>query len=187
MGLRQNFINLAKSTASLLETLRPLGQLIGMIIGLFAALATIIVKVVDGIGVFARAIFKGGGTFEVFAEILKGNITTFEEFAKAARGGADDVSEIDKAIADSSSNLVVLLPPGTSPNKSSRESLKKMALINQLSWGWFKLNNKNKVLNKKIYSKIPVFLIHGKKDDVVPLKPVSYTHLRAHETKAKLV
>ena len=57
------------------------------------------------------------------------------------------VDLIDKVIADSSSNLVVLLPPGTSPNKSSRESLKKMALINQLSWGWFKLNN-NKVLNK---------------------------------------
>jgi hypothetical protein len=100
MGLRQNFINLAKATASLLETLRPLGQLIGMIIGLLAALATIVVKVIDGVGVFARAIFKGGGTFEVFAEILKGNITTFEEFAKAARGGADDVSEIDKAIAE---------------------------------------------------------------------------------------
>ena len=29
---------------------------------------------------------------------------------------------------------------------------------------------KNKVLNKKINSKIPVFLMHGKKDDVVPLK-----------------
>ena len=29
---------------------------------------------------------------------------------------------------------------------------------------------KNKVLNRKINSKIPVFLIHGKKDDVVPLK-----------------
>ena len=57
------------------------------------------------------------------------------------------VELIDKVIADSSSNLVVLLPPGSSPNKSSRESLKKMALINQLSWGWFKLNN-NKVLNK---------------------------------------
>ena len=57
------------------------------------------------------------------------------------------VDLIDKVIADSSSNIVVLLPPGTSPNKSSRESLKKMALINQLSWGWFKLNN-NKVLNK---------------------------------------
>ena len=57
------------------------------------------------------------------------------------------VELIDKVIADSSSNLVVLLPPGTSPNQSSRDSLKKMALINQLSWGWFKLNN-NKVLNK---------------------------------------
>ena len=29
---------------------------------------------------------------------------------------------------------------------------------------------KNKVLNKKINSKIPVFLLHGKQDDVVPLK-----------------
>ena len=58
------------------------------------------------------------------------------------------VELIDKVIADSSSNLVVLLPPGTSPNKSSRESLKKMALINQLSWGWFKLNNKNKIFRK---------------------------------------
>ena len=29
---------------------------------------------------------------------------------------------------------------------------------------------KNKVLNKKINTKIPVFLIHGKKDGVVPLK-----------------
>jgi len=57
------------------------------------------------------------------------------------------VELIDKVIADSSSNLVVLLPPGSSPNKSSRESLKKMALINQLSWGWFKLND-NKVFNK---------------------------------------
>ncbi len=58
------------------------------------------------------------------------------------------VELIDKVIADSSSNLVVLLPPGTSPNKSSRESLKKMALINQLSWGWFKLNYKNKIFSK---------------------------------------
>ena len=99
-GLRQNFINLAKSTASLIETLRPLGQLFGMIIGLLSGLATILVKVIDGIGIFARAIFKGGGTFEVFVEVLKGNITTFEEFAKAARGGADDVSKIDKAIEE---------------------------------------------------------------------------------------
>ena len=29
---------------------------------------------------------------------------------------------------------------------------------------------KNKVLNKKINTKIPVFLIHGKEDDVVPIK-----------------
>ena len=29
---------------------------------------------------------------------------------------------------------------------------------------------KNKVLNKKINLKIPIFLLHGKKDDVVPLK-----------------
>ena len=53
------------------------------------------------------------------------------------------VELIDKVIVDSSSNLIVLLPPGTSPNRSARELLKKMALINQLSWGWFKLNHKN--------------------------------------------
>ena len=38
----------------------------------------------------------------------------------------------------------------------------KLALI--------KDGRKNKVLNKKINSRIPVFLLHGKQDDVVPLK-----------------
>ena len=35
---------------------------------------------------------------------------------------------------------------------------------------FLKDGRKNKVFNKKINSKIPVFLIHGKKDDVVPLR-----------------
>ena len=86
------------------------------------------------------------------------------------------VELIDKVIADSSSNLVVLLPPGSSPNKSSRESLKKMALINQLSWGWFKLNN-NKVLNK-------LKGIILSMNQIPTLEPVSYTHLTLPTTSS---
>ena len=40
----------------------------------------------------------------------------------------------------------------------------------KIKLAFLKDGRKNKVLNKKINSKIPVFLIHGKKDDVVPLK-----------------
>ena len=45
------------------------------------------------------------------------------------------VELIDKVIADSSSNLVVLLPPGSSPNKSSRESLKKDGINKSIIMG----------------------------------------------------
>ena len=40
----------------------------------------------------------------------------------------------------------------------------------KIKLAFLKNGRKNKVLNKKINSKIPVFLIHGEKDDVVPLK-----------------
>ena len=40
----------------------------------------------------------------------------------------------------------------------------------KIKLAFLKDGRKNKVLNKKINLKIPVFLIHGKKDDVVPLK-----------------
>ena len=40
----------------------------------------------------------------------------------------------------------------------------------KIKLAFLKDSRKNKVLNKKINSKIPVILIHGKKDDVVPLK-----------------
>ena len=40
----------------------------------------------------------------------------------------------------------------------------------KIKLSFLKDGRKNKVLNRKINSKIPVFLIHGKKDDVVPLK-----------------
>jgi len=39
----------------------------------------------------------------------------------------------------------------------------------KIKLAFLKDGRKNKVLNKKINSKIPVFLIHGKKDDVVPI------------------
>ena len=40
----------------------------------------------------------------------------------------------------------------------------------KIKLAFLKDGRKNKVLNKKINLKIPVFLIHGKKDEVVPLK-----------------
>ena len=40
----------------------------------------------------------------------------------------------------------------------------------KIKLAFLKDGRKNKVLNRQINSKIPVFLIHGKKDDVVPLK-----------------
>ena len=39
----------------------------------------------------------------------------------------------------------------------------------KIKLSFLKDGRKNKVLNRKINSKIPVFLIHGKKDDVVPI------------------
>ena len=39
----------------------------------------------------------------------------------------------------------------------------------KIKLSFLKDGRKNKVLNRKINLKIPVFLIHGKKDDVVPI------------------
>ena len=48
--------------------------------------------------------------------------------------------------------------------------LKSVGYEYKIKLTFVKDGRKNKVLNKKFNSKIPVFLIHGKKDDVVPLK-----------------
>ena len=41
---------------------------------------------------------------------------------------------LDSEIADFEGNIIVILLPGCVPSKDARATLKKIALINQLSW-----------------------------------------------------
>ena len=56
----------------------------------------------------------------------------------------DVVKKLDMMVANADGNIIVLLPPGCQPNQSARKTLKKMALINQPSWGWFAFNSRRK-------------------------------------------
>lgn len=49
---------------------------------------------------------------------------------------------IDNIIFNSKGNLIVLLPPSASPNQKSKEILRKISMIDQSSWGWFRYNDK---------------------------------------------
>ena len=99
-GLRQGFIDLAKATGSLIETLRPLGQVIGFIIGAISDLITTIVIAVDNILVVGRAILDITSYFEIFGGILDGSIDSFDKFKVAVRGGTSDLDELDKTLLE---------------------------------------------------------------------------------------
>jgi len=100
LGLRQSFIDLAKATASLIETLRPLGQVLGFLIGVVTNVVTIIFMTVDAILILVTAITKlSTGSLKI-KDIFNDNIDSFSDFAKAVRGGTGDIDEIDKAIAE---------------------------------------------------------------------------------------
>ena len=49
---------------------------------------------------------------------------------------------LDNIIFNSKGNLVVLLPPSATPNQKSKEILKKISMIDQSSWGWFRYSDK---------------------------------------------
>ena len=49
---------------------------------------------------------------------------------------------LDTEIADFEGHIIVILVPGCYPSKEARTILKKIALINQLSWGWFEGSKK---------------------------------------------
>ena len=100
IGLRQGFIDLAKATGSLIETLRPLGQVIGFIIGLISDLITTIVTAVDNIIVVGRAILDITNYFEILSGVLDGSINSFETFKVAVRGGTSDLEELDKTLLE---------------------------------------------------------------------------------------
>tara|TARA_Y100000114_G_scaffold114183_1_gene108214 strand:- start:3558 stop:5432 length:1875 start_codon:yes stop_codon:yes gene_type:complete len=98
IGLRQSFIDLSKATASLVETLRPLGQIFGLIIGTITNVITAIVELVDTIFIFARAITDLRNMGNLLREIISGNVKTFEDFKNAVRGGLGDLETLDAEI-----------------------------------------------------------------------------------------
>lgn len=98
MGLRSSFVRLAKATSSLLETLRPLGQLLGFLIGLVADLVSRLVEFVDNVFVVARAIFDLGNTFNLLGDALDGNIKSFDDFKTSVRGGNGDIEQLDEQV-----------------------------------------------------------------------------------------
>ena len=99
-GLRQGFIDLAKATGSLIETLRPLGQVIGFIIGAIADLIAVILTAIDNILVVGRAILDITNYFEILSGVLDGSINSFETFKIAVRGGTSDLEELDKTLLE---------------------------------------------------------------------------------------
>ena len=62
----------------------------------------------------------------------------FEKITKLNFSNKKNIEDLlDAEIADFDGNIIVILVPGCFPNKDARLTLKKIALINQLSWGWF--------------------------------------------------
>ena len=100
MGLRQGMIDLAKATGSLLETLRPLGQVLGSILGLLAQLVTVIVETIDSTYILIRAILDVSNYMNIFKGITDGTITSYEDFKDAVRGGQGDLDELDAKLQD---------------------------------------------------------------------------------------
>ena len=98
MGLRSSFVNLAKATASLIETLRPLGQIFGFLISLITEVITRIVALVDNISVVIRAIFEITNLFDLLKDALGGNIKTFDDFKRSVRGGNTDIEALDEEL-----------------------------------------------------------------------------------------
>ena len=59
---------------------------------------------------------------------------------------------IDELITNSKGRIVVLLPPSSFPTSKTKESLRKISMIDLSTWGWFKFNKKKNIFEnlKKI-------------------------------------
>ena len=64
---------------------------------------------------------------------------------------------LDSVITNSHGSLIVLLPPSSIPSSDSRDTLKKISLVNVSAWGWFKYNSKRKNLAQNL-GKITTFI-----------------------------
>ena len=98
VGLRSEFIKLNKATASLIETLRPLGQLIGFIIGAIAGLIAELVMLVDALLVISRLFYDVTSILRLYKDITEGNIKSFDDFKESVRGGTGDLEALDSEL-----------------------------------------------------------------------------------------
>lgn len=100
IGMRQSFIDLAKATGSLIETLRPLGEILGSLIGALTNCVTAVVELADSLLIVFRALTDVTSIVAVFNGFMDGTITDFDSFKKAVRGGVGDLDELDKSISE---------------------------------------------------------------------------------------
>lgn len=98
VGLRSGFVELNKATASLIHTLRPLGQALGFIIGVISGFIAELVKLVDGLLIIGRAITDITNYFNLFKDATSGNIKSFEDFKNSVRGGTGDLEVLDSEL-----------------------------------------------------------------------------------------
>ena len=100
VGLRSGFIELNKATASFIETLRPLGQAIGFIIGVLAGFIAEILKLIDGILIISRLFIDLHSVLRLFKDVTEGNIKSFDDFKDSVRGGTGDLETLDSALLE---------------------------------------------------------------------------------------
>ena len=98
IGMRQSLIDLAKATGSLIETLRPLGEVLGSLIGALTNCVTAVIKLADALLVIGRAVTDITKYYAIFKGLVDGSIDSFDDFKKTVRGGTGDVDELDKQL-----------------------------------------------------------------------------------------
>jgi len=98
VGLRSGFVELNKAAASLIHTLRPLGQALGFIIGVITGFIAELIKLVDGLLIIGRAITDITNYFNLFKDATSGNIKSFEDFKNSVRGGTGDLEVLDSEL-----------------------------------------------------------------------------------------
>ena len=98
IGLRSEFIKLNKATASLIETLRPFGELIGFIIGVVAGFVAELVKLIDAFLVISRIFNDITSIQRLYKDVTEGNIKSFDDFKESVRGGTGDLEALDSEL-----------------------------------------------------------------------------------------
>jgi len=98
LGLRSSFIDLNKAIASLIETLRPFGKLLGFVIGIITTLVAQVVKLVDALLILSRLLNDITSLQSLYKDMTEGNIKSFDDFKESVRGGTGDLKALDSEL-----------------------------------------------------------------------------------------